>query len=188
MGSHHGYIKTVEDQTTGVIFLSQHDPPTRTPSLGPGQVIKVNPAPRGCNIRATNQKSRRRGFGQRKRGKFYQDVQQIKKDWKRNEADHPRGYVFESHHEVFPVPAPTAANLSQPGVRILPSGVIDHFIEINATHVPVPQPPPTGHQVRRKFKRVRVELSDGKNLKTKYHFFTQVFLTHLLNLLETTNL
>ena len=132
--------------------------------MRPGEAIVVNPAPRGSNIRTSNQKSRRRGYGQRKRGKFYQDVLQIRKDWQRNKDNHPRGYVFETHHPVFPVPAPSALDLSQPGVRVLPSGVIDHFIEIDSTHVPVPQAAPTAHQVRSKFKRVRAQLSEGKNL------------------------
>ena len=137
-GSYHGYDKTVVDQLTGPIFLSQYDPVNRTPSVKPGVVIKVNPAKKGSNVPRPFQKGRKKQFNQRKRGQFYYDCQAIKRDWRQNKKDHPRGYVFESHHKVVPVPAPTALDISQRGVRVLPGGVVDHFIHVNASHVPVP--------------------------------------------------
>ena len=144
--------------------------------MRPGDAISVNPAPRGSNVRTSNQKSRRRGYGQRKRGQFYQEVCQIRKDWVRNKEDHPRGYLFETHHQVFPVPAPSALDLSQPGVRVLPSGVVDHFIDINVTHVPIPQATPTAQQVRSKFKRARVPLSSSGKKSSKLNTtFTSEF-------------
>ena len=135
----------------------------------------VNPAPRGSNVRKPFQRGRKSQYKQRKRGQFYNVVQSIKRDWKLNKEAHPRGYVFESHHKVVPVPAPTALDLAQPGVRVLDSGLVDHYFHITETHVPIPTQPPTSTEIRRKFKRARIPDCDGKNLKTTIHFSTQIF-------------
>lgn len=161
LGAYHGFEKTVGARNAP-ICLSQHDPPTRTPDLAPGEVIVVRPAKPGSNVPRPYQKGRKRQYRQRKRGQFYPAVQAIKRSARQFPGDHPRGYLYESHHPVVPVPAPSALDLDQPGVRVHDSGLVEHYFHVDATHIPSPQRTPTNEDIRRKFKRARVPDSDGK--------------------------
>ena len=151
-----GWDKKDAQQYTGPIFLSEHDPPTRSPSLGPNESLPTVPkAPRGCNRRKRHQKPRSKQFGQRKKGQWHRVVKAIKEDYSRNEDNHPRGYTFDTHWRVTEVPAPTEFNLTRSGVRTLPSGVVDHYIHITEDHVPIPSPNATAHEIRHRFRRAK---------------------------------